>query len=472
MLLILILFYTIKKSFLLFLMKSTVMSKPGKLFLIFLLFLLSGISGFTQGNMHLKNGVTKVKVPFEYHQRIIIIPIKINNVSLNFILDTGASKTVIFSLNDIEEINFYNTEHFTVRGIGSGEPLEAILSKNNNLNLANTIFSNDLDIYIVSEYKIDLSAKLGKTIHGIIGYDLLKDFIVKFNYSTKTITFYDHEHFKPPNKRRYELFDLEINKKKPYITGTIVDKTLGVKEVKLLIDSGNSDAFWLFDDPSAGFLAPEPHFTDHLGVGLSGNISGKRSVINSFKLGKYTLKKPTVAFLDSTQTHFASHFKSRNGSLGNKVLERFHAYYDLSNRKLWLKKTRHLKSRFQYNKAGIEIAYAGKTLVKKRVFSSNNNPIADTSNGDRIVLNESYEFAFKPVFNIFKIRDNSPAKTAGVQEGDILHKINGKSVTGMTLEDILHYFYRDHGRQINLEVYRNGVRHKFSFKLKDPFTQS
>ena len=440
-----------------------------KLFLLIFLFSLSFLC-FGQGQMFMKNGVNKVKIPFEYHQKLIIIPVKINNVELNFILDTGASKTVVFSLDDIEEIEFYDTELFTVRGIGSGEPLEAVLSKNNIITIGNDIYGSNQDIYIVSDYKIDLSSKVGKTIHGIIGYNFLKDFAVNINYQNKTIKVFDHKHFREPKNKRYEAFDLEINNKKPYIIGTIKDEKIGTKDVKLLIDSGNSDAFWLFDDPSTGFIAPEPNFVDHLGVGLSGNIYGKRSIISEFQLGNYTLKKPTVAFLDSTQTHFARLFDTRNGSLGNKVLDRFNTYFDLKNNKLWLKKTSNFKKEFKYNKAGLEIAHAGKTIVKSKVYQSGNSLESDVDSGTKIIVSERYEFKFRPVYSIFLVRKGSPGDLAGIKPEDIISKINNKKTIDMELDDVLNYFYGDHGNTIELEIYRKGIYHKFKFELVDPFT--
>ena len=441
-----------------------------KKLLLFLLVFYTILS-FGQGKMYFKNGFHKTKIPFEYHQKLIIIPIVVNGVELNFILDTGASKTVIFSLEDIGDISFNDTELFTVRGIGDGEALDAILSKNNTLSIGDKIIGLNQYIYIVSEYKIDLSSKIGKTIHGIIGYDLIKHFIVNINYQNKVIKIYDHHFFKPPKSKRFEKFDLEINNNKPYVIGTMRDENFGEKKVKLLIDSGNSDAFWLFDDPSTGFIAPEPNFVDHLGVGLSGNIYGKRSIISEFQLGKFTLKKPTVAFLDSTQTHFARLFESRNGSIGNKVLDRFNAYYDLDNGKLWLKKTKHFKDDFKYNKAGLEISYAGKTIVKSKVYSSDNfGSRSNDNSGDKIIIDQRYEYKFRPIFSIFNIRKNSPGDLAGIIEGDIISKINKKDATNLELEEVLNYFYGDHGDTIDLEIYRNGVIHKFRLKLVDPFT--
>ena len=41
------------------------------------------------------------------------------------------------------------------------------------------------------KFFFDLSSKMGTTIHGIIGYNLLRNFVVKINYRTKRIHFYN-----------------------------------------------------------------------------------------------------------------------------------------------------------------------------------------------------------------------------------------------------------------------------------------
>ena len=52
--------------------------------------------GFAQSSMFFTNGIQKQKIHFEFHHNLIIIPMEVNGIELNFVLDTGASKTVIF----------------------------------------------------------------------------------------------------------------------------------------------------------------------------------------------------------------------------------------------------------------------------------------------------------------------------------------------------------------------------------------
>jgi hypothetical protein len=75
-------------------------------------------------------------------------------------------------------------------GLGGGELVAAILSKNNKMKVKGLIACNE-SIYIFLKDFFDLSSKMGMTIHGIIGYNLNRNFVVKIKYRTKKIDFYN-----------------------------------------------------------------------------------------------------------------------------------------------------------------------------------------------------------------------------------------------------------------------------------------
>ena len=62
--------------------------------------------------------------------------------------------------------------------------MAAILSKNNKMKVKGLIAYNE-SIYVILKVFFDLSSKMGTTIHGIIGYNLLRNFVVKINYRSK-----------------------------------------------------------------------------------------------------------------------------------------------------------------------------------------------------------------------------------------------------------------------------------------------
>ena len=135
--------------------------------------------------------------------------------------------------------------------------------------------------------------------------------------------------------------------------------------VKLLIDSGSSDALWLFEDRKENILLPSKYFDDFLGRGLSGSIYGRRSRVEKLQIGSFSLKNAKVAFPDSSSVKYIKNIKERNGSLGSEVLKRFNVIFDYKNRRLTLKKNRHFKAPFKYNMSGIELQHNGIRYVKE-----------------------------------------------------------------------------------------------------------
>lgn len=265
--------------------------------------------------------------------------------------------------------------------------LKHYYQKKINLELKN-ILSPNQELYVILKDAFNLSAKMGTTIHGIIGYDLLKDVIVKVNYNTKKIVFYNPKTYVASKCRKCEVFPLRFYRKKPYIDVDVNIDTIGIVKtpVKLLIDTGGSDAMWLFEGTKKNIKTPIKHFKDILGEGLSGTIYGNRSKIPSISLGKFYIKEPTVSFLDSISTFNARKFKERNGSLGGNILKRFKLWIDYPNKKIRLKKNASLKDGFYYNMSGLYLIYDGQELVKEKAVTGQLETYGNIQSNKKIVF--------------------------------------------------------------------------------------
>ncbi|MDB2384928.1 PDZ domain-containing protein [Polaribacter sp.] len=238
-------------------------------------------------------------------------------------------------------------------------------------------------------------------------------------------------------------------------------------KLNLLIDSGGSDALWLFESTHRDVKTPKRNFRDVLGEGLSGIIFGNRSRVKKIKLGRFEIEKPTVSFLDSTSTHVARNFKQRNGSLGGNILKRFNIWFDYKNNSLILKKNGSFKKGFNYNMSGIGIVYSGKTLVReevKNIMEKNNNQ--QVSNNNPITFQKRYVFVFRPSFKINTIAPNSPADKAGLKVNDIILRINHHPIHKYKLEEIIYKFKEKENKKIKLKVLRGKKEINFEFRLE------
>lgn len=422
-----------------------------------------------QSDFKLINKAKKQTISFKLINNLVVFPIEVNGKKLNFILDSGVGTTILFNINNKDSLQLNNVKKIKLRGLGSEDAIDAILSQGNKFKF-NNIYSSSENLYVIFDDSFDLSSKLGITIHGIIGHEIFKDFVVKINYGLRKISFYNSEGYAQDNCKKCETFNIGFHNLKPYINvGVKLDAYSNkITPVKLLIDSGGSDAMWLFENTHPDILPPKKFFIDFLGEGLSGVIYGKRSMISSLVLGKFELKNPTVSFPDSLSIAHALKFKDRNGSLGANILKRFTVTFDYKKGKITLKRGGTFKEPFRYNMSGIELVYNGKLLVKEHEYASVGlSSNQESTQQNRITLDYNYKYSFKPTYKIFKVRKGSPAEEVGLQANDIVIKINGQYTYNLKLEEIVEKFYQKEGKKINLVVERNGIDYEYSFRLKN-----
>jgi len=442
-------------------------SKSLKHIILGIIALLLFLPCYPQGNMTLLKG-EKEKISFEFINNVIIIPVTLNGKKLSFILDSGARNTILFGAVNSDSLVLNDQVKTKIRGLGDGEPVDAIISKNNRIKIQD-IYGYGQTVYVILDDSFDLSLKMGKPIHGIIGYELLKSFVTSVNYRARKIIFYNADKYQPPKSEKYQEFDLDFHQSKPYVIANSQMNDSVNHQTKLLIDTGCSDALWLFENPNTGLSAQGKYFTDYLGQGLNGSIEGKRSKIQSFKLGDFVFKNITTAFLDSVSTSYARRYEDRDGSLGSRILERFHVIIDYPHKKLYLKKSKSFKEEFRYNRAGLGIAYHkdAKVLVEKEqteiiVVSERLN---DKYNN---LFEISYQYELKRLFKVYYIRPNSPADRAGIKVDDLIFQINGKPAYNYTLDEIVYFFYGEKGETVKITVERNGVSLYYEFELEEP----
>jgi len=427
------------------------------------------VNSFSQSSFILKNGEKKETTYFKLLSNLIVFPMEVNGKKLNFILDSGVGKTILFNLNKNDSIPLHNVEKIKLQGLGSEDAIDAVLSKKNTFKL-NNLIGVDQSLYVIFDENFDLSSKLGITIHGIIGYELLKDFVVTINYGYKKLSFIKPENYDVAKCRKCETFNLEFNMLKPFINiGAKFEKNPSkIIPVKLLIDSGGSDAMWLFENSHPDILPPIKYFDDFLGEGLSGSIYGKRSMITSLVLGKFELKNPTVSFPDSISIAYARKFEERNGSLGGSVLKRFVVTFNYPKKEITLKKGRYYNDPFRYNMSGIELIYSGKKLVEEKDETSFTvTSISKTDKNLTYSLKYNYKYSFKSTYKIHKLTVGSPAYNVGLEKGDIIVKINGKYTSTLKIDEINEYFYQKENKRITIVVERYGVDYVYHFNLEN-----
>lgn len=414
-------------------------------------------------------GIEKVTVPLILINNLVFIPIKVNGVELNFLLDTGVEETILFSLEDNPDVNFYNSEKISLKGLGSEDAIEGLKTTNNILDMDGLTSHNQL-IYVILDQSFNLSSQIGIPVNGIIGYQFFKDNLVRLDYARKRVIIYKNDsENREKIEKRYDKMPITIEKFKPYLNGNVALNESKIP-VKMLIDIGNSDSVWLFQNLSDEIKVPARNFEDFLGKGFSGDIEGKRARISEFSFDKYDFKSPIVAFPDSSSIKSVRMVQNRVGSVGGEILKRFSVVFDYKNEQLYLKKNSNFNDPFTYNKSGVELQHNGLQWVQETVKLETvplSGAITFDSSGKNITNDFKYKFQLKPIYEIANIRKKSPAAICGLRVGDIIVSINKSAAYHYSLQRLNEMFKSEEDKWIYLEVERNSQILKFAFQLHD-----
>lgn len=410
------------------------------------------------------------KLRFELINNLIIIPVEINGAELSFVLDSGVSKPILFNLSDKDSIQINNVFEVTIKGLGDGEPMKALSSTRNKFKLGKAMNYNQ-DLYVVLDKEINFSTSLGIPVHGILGYDLFRDFVVEINYTSQNIKLHNPDLYKHDPHSKSQTLPLSVERRKAYVEGTVLMKDTDDVPVKLLVDTGSSDALWLFHQPEQGLEIPEKNYEDYLGRGLSGDIFGKRTKVSGIKIGDFELKDAKAAFPYRESYSFLKNLGDRNGSVGGEILKRFNLIFDYSNGFVTLKKNGNYRAPFQYNLAGIALQHNGLRYIAESIADFNGviRNDEDTFGNVQILLENKTRLSLVPEIIVSGIRAGSPAAEAGLQEGDVILAVNGKKIHNYKLQEVLKMLNEKEGKRVRVLIERYNTDLLFSFVLKNVF---
>lgn len=431
------------------------------------IFLMLPLFGLGQ-TFDLPKGQKHEKVKFQLINNLVIVPVEVNGTPLSFVLDTGVSTPILFNISDKDSIQINEVSEITIQGLGEGEPIQALRSRNNSFRLGG-IENRSQRLYVVLDKSLNFSPSLGIPVHGIIGYDLFRDFVVEMNYSSRNLKFYDPELYVSKKRKKSQELPLTLIRKKAYIDGEVFLKDDESVSVRMLLDTGSSDAIWLLENED--IQIPDNFYEDFLGRGLGGDVFGKRTRVKSMKLGNFALKNAKAAFPDKESFNAIKNLGNRNGSLGGEVLKRFNIIFDYPNQKISLRKNRNFNAPFQYNFSGIDLQHDGVRYVAERLANSSSLVTEEESafGNVQILLENTTRLSLVPEIVVSGIRAGSPAEEAGLKEGDVILAVNGKSIHSYKLQEVLHMLNEKKGKRIRVSIERYNSDLAFTFILKDMF---
>ncbi|WP_196887922.1 retropepsin-like aspartic protease [Aureivirga sp. CE67] len=264
-----------------------------------------------QNEFELSYPKEKQKVNFELFDNLIIIPVKVNGHKLHFLLDSDINTTTIFKSKKTK----FLTDNQNIKRKDLN-----FIARDNKIEIRNIVAENQ-NILVVDKNSDNL---IFEKIDGIIGYDLLKNFIVDINYTSKRITFYTPEAYKYKFCRKCSSFKLDFMNKKPYMVGKIKSYKMNRNssiELSLLIDIGNNSSLWLHEN--------ENNYLFNKKISYENN----NFIIDHLLIGDIKIKHPTTVIQNTSNS-----MNKKNGRIGGQMLRQFHIILDYPNKMITLRR--------------------------------------------------------------------------------------------------------------------------------------
>jgi Aspartyl protease/PDZ domain len=394
--------------------------------LAFALLLLFGTVRSQQLGFYMAEGKTKVRIPIEITNNLIVVPVMLNGkLPLKFILDTGVRTTILTEKAFSDFLQLTYAKKYSIAGVGGSKMIDAYVANNVTIDIPG-VHGEGHAILVLDRDYLELRNYLGTEVHGILGYELFSRFIVEIDYLGKTLTLMTPERFKP--RRRLESVHITIEDTKPYFLGSVMLSDSTSILAKLLIDTGASHGLLLVPESDYRIKSPEKHFDSIIGRGLGGSITGQIGRVTDFQLGKYEMHHPIANFPDPnsyTDTLKSNHGVFRNGSIGGEILSRFTVTFDFSKEKVYLRKNANYHKEFHCNLSGLTLRAEGENLR---------------------------------TFEVTDVRTNSSGYKADIQKGDVIEEINGEPATVFTLNETSNLLNSRPGRKIILDIRRGGKK--------------
>lgn len=322
------------------------------------------------------------EIPFEYIKGITLIKVKVNNdpTPRTFVFDTGATSDVI----DIALAKVIGLEKAYKQSItgASGESSYQIIP-NQKIEIADKIQIKNTNL-IVSDLT-DLKERLQRDFDGIVGYNLLSNFVTQLDFEKQKILIY--KRIDELNTSGYETIPFTF------------DNGIEIPQFNIDINLKNGESFSgkvLFDSGAGLSLVVNAPYNKRYKLNekaekslkkANESLNGKSFVeeiaIESMQVGKFELGEMAISI--SHDKAGVSAYGGYLGILGGKIISRFHVILDYPSRKLYLKPNASFDEPFEFPLHSFELEEQRGSIVVRTVGESSLEYSKGLRQGDELL---------------------------------------------------------------------------------------
>jgi len=366
-------------------------------------------------------GGDRADVPCEYIERHIFLPVIVDCDKSLWVLDSGASASVI-DRDYAESLGLELSDE--IKGQGAGNTVDVAFATLPPFSVQGIEFEEQQ--VAVIEF-VDLFRRISDLeVVGILGYDFLSRFVTRVDYANNMLTFYDPETFE------YEG------------DGTVLDAPLkeNLFTVAATVDDVHTGR-WMLDLGAGGMTFHAPYAKAHdlgsrdgisgVGFGAGGRIYHRFSRYETVEFGGYTVERPMISMAGS-DGEIEGGFSGGElvGNLGNTLFRHFVLYLDYENQQVVVEKGDNFETEFPWDRSGLQLWRPAEAC------------------------------------EVLYASPGTPAEEAGFQEDDVVLTINGIDVEHFGgLLELRAMFREEPGTEYVFEVERDGKRKELKLVLRD-----
>ncbi len=375
------------------------------------------VTGFSQNQV-----VTRV--PFILNNDHIIIRLSINGSDdMNFMFDSGAGGILINKVFS-DSIGLESaSERLNTGAVGTHT---VSIVKGNSIKIGDAQLNN---INMMRDENNFEELDSGEEIAGIIGFHILSRFIVKIDYDSFELVFY--------NRSNYEydgdgvILPIVLTYNLPLVVSTVGINNDTELEGFFLVDTGaRSDL--IISSPTVNKFNMIDAVGNHYILKTDVGSSGKKAKIMYGKVKSLTFAEhefTQVPVILSQAENGVLSFDGIDGIIGNRILKRFNLIFDYPRSLIYLEPNANMSKRYNVNVSGFNIFFReGKPVIKNVI-------------------------------------DRSPASRAGLKNGDVIVAIEGTVSEDLTAQQIRDYFETE-GVRLKLVIKRGSKLKYTELKLK------
>lgn len=350
-----------------------------------------------------------IKIHFNNEFNLISFYMNVGGMdSLNFIFDTGFDVNVL-DQTIAEKLGFDLSNTITEAQPG-GEITYSWIENVEMSHKKHQLYEENFIAAPISQ----LGMIIGQPIHGIIGMEFMKKYVIELDYEKSTLSL--SSLLSEYKLLGYDKIEVNCADNQPFIMASVTNIDGNKVPAKLKMDTGSLDGLGFYKN----YLEDAPLINENTpviylkGVGVGGETSGIQFRLNEIQLASYQFQHIVVG-----GTLEAGGFEIREdaGTIGAELLMRFNWVLDFDNNSVYIKPNNFYNQEQEQDRSGMWVI--------------------EGENSEKI---------------IYKIIAESPCASTSLEEGQVIESINNQAANELSLFEFIQLLKQKDGTQLNIKV--------------------